>query len=160
MSIIGIPPLISRPDILAPLSAAGHGSLIVIADAGFPAEDHCYSGLVAYGNGRIKEFLNAILQVRSLDDRRYYDDKKFPIFMMSPSSCDEDQEEIVDGHNKAQTVYAQVIRHCTKQDVTADNLNMLDRADFYCLAEEAALVIKVVTDTTPYGNIAFRLAAS
>ncbi len=151
-NVKGIPPILRRPDILSVLVAAGHGTKIVIADAGFPAEDCVGRDKVVYATGRIHEYVEAILQLRALDHPRYGGKSAA---MMNVDECDHDNNVLVEAYNANKARCQEVVTFSNPER----KIECLSREIFYALAQQAALVIRVIDDETPYGNVLLTLAA-
>lgn len=125
----GISPLLS-PDLLKTLCEMGHGEMIVLADANFPARSCCDRVIDASGV-KIPDLLRAIMPLFELD--QYV---KNPVFMMQAVSGD-----------KLDEVY---MKEC--REIFGREPEMLERFPFYDLAKKAYAVVQT-GETRQYGNV-------
>lgn len=131
----GISPLLS-PELLAALSAMGHGEEIILADAHFPAH-RCNNRVIRADGLRIDALLNAVLPLFELDS--YVD---APLVMMAAVEGDQLDPAV-------EAVYRRAIdRHAPQAPAIA----RINRMAFY---ERAGLAFAVVMtgETAKYGNI-------
>lgn len=131
----GISPLLS-PELLATLSAMGHGDEIVLADAHFPGETMGQRVLRADGL-KIAPLLDAILPLLELDN---YDDA--PLVMMAAVPGDQLDPAV------EETYRAAIDRHAPD----APGIARISRFDFYDRARQAFAVV-MTGETAKYGNI-------
>lgn len=131
----GISPLLS-PDLLATLSAMGHGDEIVLADAHFPGETMNPNVIRADGL-RIPDLLAAILPLFELDS--YVPN---PLIMMAAVEGDQLDPAV-------EKSYLDKIQ-ITNPDIR--EVSRIGRFDFYERAEEAFVVV-MTGETAKYGNI-------
>ena len=131
----GISALIS-PELLATLSAMGHGDEIVLADAHFPG--HAMNDHVIRADGlRIPDLLDAILPLLELDS--YVD---APLVMMAA----------VEGDQLDPSVETEYRIPIDKHAPDTPAIARIDRFDFYDRAREAFCVV-MTGETCKYGNI-------
>jgi L-fucose mutarotase len=133
--LYGISPLLS-PELLATLSAMGHGDEIVLADAHFPGDtmnDH----VIRADGIRIPDLLDGILPLFVLDE--YVES---PLIMMAAVEGDTLDPTV-------ETEYRGAIdRHWPKTPA----IERIDRFKFYDRATEAFAVV-MTGETAKYGNI-------
>lgn len=131
----GISPLLS-PELLATLSAMGHGDEIVLADAHFPG--HSMNENVIRADGlRIHDLLDAILPIFELDS--YVDS---PLVMMAA----------VAGDTLDPTVEAAYRVPVDAHAPGTPAVQRIDRFEFYDRARKTFAVI-MTGETAKYGNI-------
>jgi L-fucose mutarotase len=135
----GISPILS-PELLAVLSAMGHGDEIVLADAHFPGDSTNEYVLRADGIG-IPDLLDAILPLFELDD--YVD---APLFMMQATQNDTLDPEVEISYRKA------IDKHCAPE---ASKIERIERFSFYDRARECFAVV-MTGELAKYGNIILR----
>ena len=131
----GISPLLS-PELLATLSAMGHGDEIVLADAHFPGES--YNSNVIRADGlRIPDLLAAILPLFELDSYVPH-----PLIMMAAVEGDQLDPQV-------ERSYMEKIHISNPEVATIDHI---DRFEFYDRATDAFAVV-MTGETAKYGNI-------
>jgi len=136
--LIGISPLLS-PELLATLSAMGHGDEIILADAHFPGES-CNPTTIRADGLKVAELMDAILPLFALDN---YDDHPVNmIAVVEGDSCDPEVEK---------SFRAMVDKH---QPSTAP-IQRIDRFEFYEKAQNAFAVV-MTGETAKYGTIALK----
>lgn len=131
----GISPLLS-PELLATLSAMGHGDDIILADAHFPG-DSCNPNVIRADGLRIPDLLEAILPLLELDS--YVPD---PLVMMSP----------VEGDQLDPAVEEAYLRSIQKTNPAIQRISRIGRFDFYERAA-AAYAVVMTGEMAKYGNI-------
>lgn len=125
--LVGINPLL-RGKLLAALDEMGHGDLLVIADANFPAHSLCRRVIDMPGVGA-PEAVRAIATVFPIDDGESVS------LMAAPAGILPVQEELV--------------RASAMGSRTAPTL---ERFAFYEEARQAAVIV-LTGETRPYGNL-------
>lgn len=130
----GISPLLS-PELLATLSAMGHGDEIVLADAHFPGET--FNDRVLRADGiPVDRILGAILPLFELDS--YVPD---PLIMMAAVEGDSLDPSVEERYLRA------ILPHCPKA-----RIHRIGRFDFYERARSAFAVV-MTGEVAKYGNI-------
>lgn len=128
--LIGINALLRGP-LLAALDALGHGDVLVIADANFPAarlgEAHSLPGVLS------AEAVDAILSVFPLDP------DESVVLMTAPDGLRPVQSEIMAAVN----------------DHAGPVVEHVGRFEFYELARSASLIVQT-GELRPYGNVLVR----
>lgn len=123
-------PKILSPDIVKTLMEMGHGDTLLLADANYPAQT--YGKRVVLADGlKIPELLSAILELMPIDD---YVEK--PVKLMSPVEGDREP----------------IIWEKYKSLISAEDINYLERFDFYKASKECHVIIQT-GETAVYGNI-------
>lgn len=123
-------PKILSPDIVKTLMEMGHGDTLLLADANYPAQT--YGKRVVRADGlKIPELLSAILELMPIDD---YVEK--PVKLMSPVEGDREP----------------IIWEKYKSLISAEDINYLERFDFYKASKECNVIIQT-GETAVYGNI-------
>ncbi|SCU43876.1 D-ribose pyranase [Mammaliicoccus lentus] len=123
-------PKILSPDIVKTLMEMGHGDTLLLADANYPAQT--YGKRVVRADGlKIPELLSAILELMPIDD---YVEK--PVKLMSPVEGDREP----------------IIWEKYKSLISAEDINYLERFDFYKASKECHVIIQT-GETAVYGNI-------
>lgn len=123
-------PKILSPDIVKILMEMGHGDTLLLADANYPAQT--YGKRVVRADGlKIPELLSAILELMPIDD---YVEK--PVKLMSPVEGDREP----------------IIWEKYKNLISAEDINYLERFDFYKASKECHVIIQT-GETAVYGNI-------
>lgn len=123
-------PKILSPDIVKTLMEMGHGDTLLLADANYPAQT--YGKRVVLADGlKIPELLSAILELMPIDD---YVEK--PVKLMSPVEGDREP----------------IIWKKYKSLISAEDINYLERFDFYKASKECHVIIQT-GETAVYGNI-------
>jgi L-fucose mutarotase len=132
--LVGINPLL-RGELLAALDKMGHGDILVIADANFPAHRISTAGVHDLPGIDAPTVAAAILTVFPLDADE-------PITLMTcPAGRQPVQLELLTASG----------------DPFPERVEELGRHDFYRLAAEAAVVVQS-GETRPYGNLLIRKA--
>lgn len=123
-------PKILSPDIVKTLMEMGHGDTLLLADVNYPAQT--YGKRVVRADGlKIPELLSAILELMPIDD---YVEK--PVKLMSPVEGDREP----------------IIWEKYKSLISAEDINYLERFDFYKASKECHVIIQT-GETAVYGNI-------
>lgn len=131
--LIGIDPLLVGP-LLAALDGMGHGDVLVVADANFPARRGT-GHVVEIPGVTAPEVLAAIVTVFPVD-------AEDPIsFMATPDGWLQLQQDLLDAAGGP--------------DAGDERVQTLDRQGFYDLSATAALVVRT-GELRGYGNIALR----
>ncbi|MEM6393641.1 MAG: L-fucose mutarotase [Planctomycetota bacterium] len=131
----GISPLLS-PELLAKLSAMGHGEEIVLADAHFPGNQ--FNDTVIRADGlRIAPLLDAIVPLFELDS--YVD---APLIMMAAVEGDTLDPTVEAGYREA------IDRHVSDKP----KIDAIERFAFYDRVRSASAVV-MTGETAKYGNI-------
>lgn len=128
--LIGIDPLL-RGDMLNVLDRMGHGDVLVVADANFPAA-RVASHVIDLAGVSAATAMSAVATVFPLDGEE-------PITIMRAPG----------GRTAVQT---ELIESCGLADARVDEI---DRFNFYEAARAASLVL-VSGETRPYGNVLVR----
>jgi len=130
-------PTILSPDLLKIMQEMGHGDVLVLADANFPAAT-CAKRLVRQDGIEATALLDAILRFFPLD---IYVQK--PAALMNPAPQDPTPE--IWGQ------YEKIIKKWDKEEAFSD-FELIDRMDFYEYAKNAYAIIQTGT-TAKYANI-------
>ena len=133
--LIGISPLVG-PDLLAALCRMGHGDVLVLSDAHFPA-DAMNARVIRADGLKIADLLDGILPLLAIDT--YVPD---PIVMMAA----------VEGDTLDPAVPARYRAAIDRHHPTAPATTFIPRFDFYDRARRAWAVV-ITGETAKYGNI-------
>ena len=128
--LIGIDVLLRGP-LLAALDALGHGDVLVIADANFPAAR--LGASLALPGVRSAEAIDAILSVFPLDPYESV------VLMAAPDGPQPVQDEIM----------------AAVKDHAGPAVEHVGRFEFYELARSASLIVQT-GELQPYGNVLVR----
>lgn len=132
----GVPDIISS-DLMKCLMDMGHGDVIVLTDANFPAVSHAKRYIKAEGV-EITDMLDAVLKFLPVDD---FVDKSY--LLMNYRDC-EPKPEIWDEFEQI------IVKHNGPEEL--ERIGFADRLDYYETAEKAYVVVQTAT-TKRYANI-------
>jgi L-fucose mutarotase len=134
-----IPPVLS-PDLLKIMREMGHGDVIVLADANYPAASGARR-LVRLDGAGVTELLDAMLRFFPLD--RYVES---PVSLMQPEPEDSTPE--------IWREFEAVIRK-RDEEKAFNGFRLIERMAFYEYAKEAFAIVQTGT-TAHYANIALK----
>lgn len=135
----GIPRAIS-PDLMKCMMEMGHGDVLVLVDANYPAHSHG-KRVIRMDHVEIPELLEAALQFFSLD---YFVDNPVRLMKNLPT---EPVPEVWE-------TYRGIIKKWDQDQAFKDFL-LMDRLEFYQESERAYVIVQT-GDTARYGNIALQ----
>ena len=135
--LININPVLS-PELLFHLRSMGHGEILILADANFPANTSNDKVIRLDGVG-IKEAASAILSVFPLDS-----------FVVSQGGSPALRMEVDDKPDELTETHKEFIE--VVKNVSGENWNVgsITRQDFYKEAKNAYCIV-TTTDTRPFG---------
>jgi L-fucose mutarotase len=128
--LIGIDPLLSG-DVLRALDQMGHGDVLVVADANFPARRVGSQVIDLSG-------VSAAGAVKAVSTVFPFDREESLVLMRSPDGLDAVQSELV-----------------AACGLVAPQIDEVERFAFYAAASTASLIL-LTGETRPYGNILMR----
>lgn len=162
MGLKGVPPILCRPEIMGPISGLGHGDIVAIVGRGFSPKRAGVEDRTVCVNGQVADFLRAMLALRSLDAQRYTES---PALMMAVRGCDSETPALMNAYRQAKDVFQTIIDAAAAPETQEPSLKFpiiaeIDVEAFYKKVSQAGLIIKVVDDPTPYGNLILILSSS
>jgi len=135
--LININPVLS-PELLFHLRSMGHGEILILADANFPANTSNDKVIRLDGVG-IKEAASAILSVFPLDSF-VVSQGGSPVLRME---VDDKPDELTETHKE----FIEVVKKVSGENW---NVGSISRQDFYKEAKKAYCIV-TTTDARPYG---------
>ena len=135
--LININPVLS-PELLFHLRSMGHGEILILADANFPANTSNDKVIRLDGVG-IKEAASAILSVFPLDSF-VVSQGGSPVLRME---VDDKPDELTETHKE----FIEVVKKVSGENW---NVGSIPRQDFYKQAKKAYCIV-TTTDARPYG---------
>ncbi|HIR14765.1 MAG TPA: fucose operon FucU protein [Candidatus Choladousia intestinavium] len=132
----GIPDIISS-DLMKCMMDMGHGDVLVLTDANFPAVSHAKHYIKAEGV-EITDLLDAILTFLPVDD---FVETSYCLMNYRDS---ETRPEIWDEFEKI------IVKHNGEEEL--QRIGYIDRLDYYTVAEKAYVVVQTAT-LARYANI-------
>ena len=135
--LININPVLS-PELLFHLRSMGHGEILILADANFPANTSNDKVIRLDGVG-IKEAASAILSVFPLDSF-VVSQGGSPVLRMQ---VDDKPDELTETHKE----FIEVVKKVSGENW---NVGSISRQDFYKEAKKAYCIV-TTTDARPYG---------
>ena len=135
--LININPVLS-PELLFHLRSMGHGEILILADANFPANTSSDKVIRLDGVG-VKEAASAILSVFPLDSF-VVSQGGSPVLRME---VDDKPDELTETHKE----FIEVVKKVSGENW---NVGSISRQDFYKEAKKAYCIV-TTTDARPYG---------